>query len=216
MPKAYIFDAYGTLFDVHAAVRSYAEKLGPDSAAISETWRQKQLEYTWVRTLAGEYQDFWELTQQALDFALAKYPSANTAMRDDLLNAYFHLEAYEEVGRVLGGLKESGAQTGILSNGSSAMLEAAVENAGLAEVLDNLISVDTIQMFKPRREVYHMVPERMRVEAQDVSFQSSNRWDIAGAKAFGFTTVWCNRTGQPDEYADMAADRVISDLRELV
>ncbi|MEL6504118.1 MAG: haloacid dehalogenase type II [Pseudomonadota bacterium] len=216
MAQVYIFDAYGTLFDVHAAVREHAAKLGPNSAAISETWRQKQLEYTWVRTLAGQYEDFWDVTQNALDFALAKFPSANTAVRADLLDAYFHLAAYGEVRSVLTTLKESGAKTGILSNGSSAMLAAAVKSAGLEEVLDAVISVDAIEIFKPRREVYQLVVEGMKVATEEVSFQSSNRWDIAGAKAFGFSTVWCNRTGQPDEYVDLSPDRIISDLTELL
>lgn len=216
MPKAYIFDAYGTLFDVHAAVREHATALGPDSAAISETWRNKQLEYTWVRTLAGQYRDFWDLTQEALDFALARFPHANQGVRDDLLEAYWKLAAYDEVQEVLAQLQASGAKTGILSNGSSAMLDAAVQSAGLNTVLDTVLSVDQINIFKPRREVYQMVLDGLNVEAGDVSFQSSNRWDIAGAKAFGFNTVWCNRTAQPDEYTDMAADQTISDLTELL
>lgn len=200
--SAYVFDAYGTLFDVHAAVRRHAEAIGPDGPLLSEIWRAKQLEYSWVRTLMGSYQDFWQLTQQALDFAFARVPSADRSLRQTLLDAYWRLDCYPEVPAVLKALKADGARLAILSNGSPAMLEAAVKSAGLDLVLDHVFSVDEVRKFKTDPAVYDIVTTALRVYPQAVSFQSSNRWDVAGAAKFGFRTVWINRSGQPDEYMD--------------
>lgn len=216
MHKAYVFDAYGTLFDVHAAVRHFAENLGPDHTAISETWRQKQLEFTWTRTLMGRYVDFWELTQQALDYALDKYPSANRGCRADLLDAYWQLEAFPEVPSVLKSLKDAGVHTAILSNGSTGMLEAAVASAGLDDRLDATISIDRIGQFKTTPAVYQLACDAFGIYPNDISFQSSNRWDIAGATAVGFRTVWCNRGGAPDEYHDLPPQIIIDDLNGLL
>ncbi|MEM1316730.1 MAG: haloacid dehalogenase type II [Pseudomonadota bacterium] len=216
LPAAYVFDAYGTLFDVHSAVRKHAKEVGPDAAALSDLWRTKQLEYTWVRTLMGRYVDFWEITQQALDFAFTSFPEADVNTRADLLDAYWELEAYGEVRDVLQRLQATGAKTAIFSNGSPDMLAAAVASADLDNVLDASISVHRLQQFKTSPSVYQLVCDEFDAQPEKVSFQSSNRWDIAGAKAFRFRTVWCNRTGQPDEYADLTPDRVISDLTELV
>ena len=216
MTKAYFFDAYGTLFDVHAAVRRHAAEIGPEAGQVSEIWRQKQLEYTWTRTLMGQYRDFWKLTEKALDFAFAKVPSANAATRQSLLDAYFALDAFDEVAEVLTTLKARGAVLGILSNGSTPMLQSAVESARIGEQLDHVISVDRIEKFKALPEVYQMVLDDTGLQAPDISFQSSNRWDIAGACAFGFKTVWINRGQQPDEYDDLAPDHVVSDLTALL
>lgn len=213
---AYVFDAYGTLFDVHAAVRKYAEAVGPDHVQLSDIWRTKQLEYTWTRTMMGRYVDFWELTQQALNFAYEKTPSANRDVQKDLLDAYWALDCFDDVLPVLQALKSAGKRTGILSNGSSGMLEAAVKSAGLTDVIDDVISVDRINTFKAMPAVYQMVLDDYGMEANAISFQSSNRWDAAAAKAFGFRTVWINRSNQPDEYGDLAPDRVLSGLTELV
>lgn len=213
---AYVFDAYGTLFDVHAAVRKHAEKVGPDHALVSEVWRNKQLEYTWTRTLMGHYREFWSLTELALDFALEKVPSANVAARADLLDAYWTLDCFSEVPAVLSGLKKAGKRTGILSNGSTGMLEAAVKSAGLTDIIDDVISVDRIQKFKATPAVYQMVLDDYGVAANEVSFQSSNRWDVAAANSFGFRTIWINRGKQPDEYADFAPELVLDDLNGLL
>ncbi|MEP6567527.1 MAG: haloacid dehalogenase type II, partial [Mesorhizobium sp.] len=139
---AYVFDAYGTLFDVHAAVRRHADAIGPDGQLLSELWRAKQLEYSWVRTLMGAYADFWQLTEQALDFALRKFPSADPSLKAKLLDAYWRLDCYPEVPAVLKALKASGARLAILSNGSPEMLQAAVKSAALDQVLDDIYSVD--------------------------------------------------------------------------
>ncbi|MCX2722211.1 haloacid dehalogenase type II [Roseibium salinum] len=212
---AYVFDAYGTLFDVHAAVRKHAAKLGPDAQRLSSLWREKQLEYSWVRALMGQYKDFWELTQQGLDTAFALVPSADKSLREDLLSAYWELDCYPEVPKVLTDLKASGAKIAILSNGSPAMLEAAAKAAGLTELFDEIFSVDTLRTFKTDPQVYEMVTTHFRIYPEEVSFQSSNRWDIAGASAFGFRTVWVNRMGMPDEYPDLAAKAVLADLTGL-
>ena len=216
MYSTYVFDAYGTLFDVHAAVRKHADTVGADHAALSEIWRQKQLEFTWTRTLMDRYVDFWDLTQQALDYAFEWFPNANRGARQTLLDAYWELEAFDEVAGVLKALKDAGKTTAILSNGSSGMLNAAVESAGLSDVLDASISVDRLERFKAVPAVYQMVCDDFGVEPGDVSFQSSNRWDIAGANAFGFRTVWCNRGGMPDEYRDLSPDLIVNDLTGLI
>ncbi|TIO81638.1 MAG: haloacid dehalogenase type II, partial [Mesorhizobium sp.] len=154
---AYVFDAYGTLFDVHAAVRRHAGEIGPDGQLLSEIWRAKQLEYSWVRTLMGAYADFWQLTEQALDFALRKVPSADPALRARLLEAYWRLDCYPEVPAVLKALKAAGAKLAILSNGSPEMLRAAVKSAALDQILDDVFSVDEIKRFKTDPSVYDMV-----------------------------------------------------------
>ena len=213
---AYVFDAYGTLFDVHSAVRRHAEAVGPDAAWLSEVWRAKQLEYSWVRALTGRYRPFSALTEEALDFALAAVPGANRAARTDLLDAYLALDAYPEVPDVLRTLKERGHRTAILSNGSPDMLDPVVERGGLTGLLDAVVSVDVLGTFKTEPRVYAHACERLGVAPAEVSFQSSNRWDIAGATAFGHHTVWVNRTGAPDEYADLPPAMVVGDLRALV
>lgn len=211
----YVFDAYGTLFDVHAAVRRHASRLGPNAASFSEIWRTKQLEYSWVRGLIGAYRDFWLLTEEALDYAFTKFPEIDQSVRSDLLAAYHELEAYQEVRAVLEALKAEGHQLGILSNGSPAMLEAAVSGNGLTDLFDHILSVEPIRTFKTKRETYELVTTAFRCFPDVVSFQSSNRWDIAGATDFGFRSVWINRTGQPDEYTDLAPAAVLKDLSGL-
>jgi len=212
---AYVFDAYGTLFDVHAAVRKHAAAIGPDGQLLSEIWRAKQLEYSWVLTLMGTYTDFWQLTEQALDYAYSRVPSANKALRTDLLHAYMHLDCYPEVPSVLKSLKMSGAKLAILSNGSPSMLEAAVRSAALDTVLDEVFSVDRVRRFKTDPAVYEMVTSAWRLYPEAVSFQSSNRWDIAGATRAGFRTVWINRADMPDEYPDLPPGLILPSLEAL-
>lgn len=212
---AYVFDAYGTLFDVHAAARRHAADVGPHGQRLSDIWRQKQLEYSWVRALMGEYLDFWQLTEQALDCALALVPEVDSSHRDKLLETYWKLDCYEEVPVVLKSLKDRGAKLAILSNGSPAMLESAVKNAVLDTVLDDIFSVDELRTFKTAPEVYELVTTAYRLYPGTVSFQSSNRWDIAGAKSFGFRTVWINRASGPDEYKDLSPDMVLPNLQKL-
>ncbi len=212
----FVFDAYGTLFDVHAAIARHRAAAGPDADRFSEIWRAKQLEYTWTLTLAGHYTEFWTLTQRALDFAFARVPSVDPALRGKLLDAYLTLDAFADARAVLRQLKERGERTGILSNGSPKMLAAAVETAGLKDDLDAVLSVDAIRMFKPRPEVYAMVTAEFSCAPEDVVFVSSNRWDVMGASAFGFRPVWVNRARAPEEYDDWAPAAVVPDLSGLM
>jgi 2-haloacid dehalogenase len=213
--SVFCFDAYGTLFDVHAAIGRYRAAAGPDADRLSEVWRTRQLEYTWTLTLAGRYADFWTLTERALDFALARFPSVDAALKPKLLDAYRILDAFPDAAAILHGLKARGHRTAILSNGSPAMLATAVDAAGLGADLDAVLSVDAVRMYKPRPEVYRLVTAQFAVQPADVTFVSSNRWDVMGATAFGFRAAWVNRGRMPDEYADLAPVRVLSDLGGL-
>lgn len=212
----YVFDAYGTLLNVHAAIGRHRDACGPDADRLSELWRAKQLEYTWTMTLAGQYEDFWVLTERALDFALARYPSADKTIKPKLLEAYFKLDAFPDARPTLQSLKERGHRTAILSNGSPAMLTAAIKTAGIDGALDQVLSVDAIRIYKPRPEVYALVTKTFAVAAGDVIFVSSNRWDVMGAAAFGFRGIWINRARMPDEYPDHAPHHVVEDLSALL
>ena len=214
--KAYVFDAYGTLFDVHSAVARHRDAIGPKADAISDLWRAKQLEYTWTRTLMGAWRDFRALTAMALDFAAAKHGGLPAGLREKLLAAYETLDAFADVAPTLAALKAAGAKTAILSNGSRDMLANAVASAGIGQWLDASLSIDEIRAFKTTPGAYALVERHLGVAPADVSFQSSNRWDIAGAVAFGFRGVWINRTGQPDEYADLPPAHVLSGLSGLL
>lgn len=214
--KAYVFDAYGTLFDVHSAVSRHSAIVGENPARVSEVWRNKQLEYTWTRSGMGEYKEFWTLTSEALTFALKAVPGSNAGAHKTLMDAYLSLDCYEEVPAALKQLQEQGFKTAILSNGSPDMLEAAVRSADLSDVLDNLFSVDEIGVFKTDPATYAMVTDEYGCQPEEIAFQSSNRWDIAGAAKFGFTCHWINRTGQPDEYDDLKPVKVVKGLDGLV
>lgn len=211
----FVFDAYGTLFDVHAAIGRYRNGAGPDADRISDLWRSKQLEYTWTQTLAGVYVDFWTLTERALDYALARFPTTNKALRQNYLDAYLTLDAFPDARETLRALKARGHKTAILSNGSPKMLASAIKSAGLDAELDEVLSVDSVRMFKPRPEVYRLTTDAMKVAPGDVIFVSSNRWDVMGACAFGFRPVWVNRAALPDEYPAHPPERVVPNLRSL-
>jgi 2-haloacid dehalogenase len=214
-PLVFVFDAYGTLFDVHAAIARYRAMAGPDADRFSEIWRTKQLEYAWTLTLAGNYADFWTLTERALDYAFARVTSVSRELRQKLLDAYMTLDAYPDARATLTHLKARNAGVAILSNGSPNMLAAAVQSAGIAALCDALLSVDAARMYKPRPEVYALVTARFGVKPQDVVFVSSNRWDVMGAASFGFRPVWVNRSGIPDEYLDHPPAQVVADLLQL-
>ena len=214
MPRAFVFDAYGTLFDVHAAIGAHRAAAGPDADRFSEVWRGKQLEYTWTLTLAGRYVDFWTLTERALDFAFARFPSVDKALKPKLLDAYLTLDAFPDARAALRDLKARGEATAILSNGTPKMLAAAVAAAKLGADLDAVLSVDAIGIYKPRPEVYALATERFKLEPGNVVFVSSNRWDAMGAAAFGFRTAWVNRARMPDEYGQVP-DMTLTDLNGL-
>ena len=215
MSSIFIFDAYGTLFDVHAAISRHREKVGPDADRLSALWRTKQLEYTWTLTLAGHYADFWVLTERALDFALASFPAVDRSLKSSLLDAYFRLDAFPDARAILHALKEHGHKTGILSNGSPAMLKGAVDNAAVGADLDVVLSVDVLKMFKPRPEVYALVTNHFKCRPSDVAFVSSNRWDVMAGVSFGFRTFWINRAKLPDEYADFPPAQTLKELGAL-
>jgi len=213
--RAYIFDAYGTLFDVHAAIARHRDRAGPDADRISEIWRTKQLEYTWTLTAMGRYQNFERLTERALDFALARFGKHDAALRADLLASYRELDAFPDARDTLDKLKQSGFATGILSNGSPEMLRAAVDAAAIGNLLDQVTSVDSLRFYKPRNEVYALVTKALSAAPAEIVFVSSNRWDVAGAANFGFRPVWVNRGKMPDEYPDLPPAAVIENLASL-
>jgi len=216
MSTAFVFDAYGTLFDVHSAIARHRSAAGADADRLSELWRTKQLEYAWTLTLAGRYADFWTLTERALDFALARFPSVDRALKPHLMDAYRTLDAYADARATLKALKGHGRATAILSNGSPAMLAAAVEAAQLGDHLDAVLSVEAVCQYKPRPDVYRLATDHFGVAPGDVLFVSSNRWDVMGARAFGFRAAWINRGKLPDEYPDLAPGHVLDDLGGLL
>jgi 2-haloacid dehalogenase len=212
---AFVFDAYGTLFDVHAAIARHRAAAGADADRFSEVWRTKQLEYSWTLTLAGQYADFWTLTERALDYAFDRFTSVDRALRPKLLDAYRRLDPFPDAREALTALKGQGVRLAILSNGSPAMLDAAVEASGIGTLLDAVLSVDAVRLYKPRPEVYALVTSRFGTPAERVIFVSSNRWDVMGAAAFGFRPVWINRARVPNEYPEHAPVRVAGDLSAL-
>jgi 2-haloacid dehalogenase len=215
--NVFVFDAYGTLFNVHAAAERHRDAIGPKWQQLSQTWRTKHIEYTWVHSLSQRPATFWDLAQRSLDFAIASVGDAVPAeVRDRLLAAYRTMDAYPEVAEVLATLEGRGARLAILSNGDPDMLDDAVRAAKLENLFDAVLSVTAAGIFKPAPAVYRLATERFGCAPGDISFQSSNRWDIAGAKAFGFHCVWINRTGAPDEYPGLRPDRVVRDLRGLL
>ena len=215
-----IFDAYGTLFDVSAAARAAAAE--PGHTALRDTWqtvaldwRTKQLQYTWLRAITGDHCDFWQVTQDGLDWALEASGIAAPETRERLLALYWELAAYPEVPQMLATLKDRGLNTAILSNGSPDMLSGAVTSAGLEALLDDTLSVQSVGIFKPAPQVYDLVGERFGVAKDEVLFVSSNGWDAAGAAGYGFTTVWVNRAGDPMDRLPARPHHVMSNLTTI-
>ena len=213
--KACAFDAYGTLFDVHSAVGRHAGQLGPDAEKISALWRSKQLEYTWLRSLMGRHADFWQITRDALDYALASYAIDSKELRQTLLDAYLQLDCYPEVTGVLRSLKTAGMPLAVLSNGSPMMLEAAIAGAGVNDLFDAVLSVEEVGVFKVDPRVYQLSVDRFGVPPEQICFLSSNAWDVAGAASFGLTVVWVNRFGQKPERLPGVPAAEIKSLAEL-
>lgn len=196
---ACVFDAYGTLLDFNDAVNQRRDRIGPQADTLSDLWRRKQLEYTWLRSLMGRHADFWQVTSDALDFSMASVGLDDASLRDDLLGLYRTLAPYPEVVGTLQKLKHAGLRTAILSNGEPSMLTDAVKAAGLVPLLDEIFSVETVGIFKPHPSVYQMALDTFGLTPPQILFQSANGWDIAGAASFGFTTVWINRGGAQEE-----------------
>ena len=211
--RGYVFDAYGTLFDVHSVIEA-GRAVTSDPAALSMLWRQKQLEYTWLRSLMGRYEDFWVVTDGALRYAVRRLGIAATeAQLAALMDAYRHLACFPDVREALGAL--GGRPRAVLSNGTPAMLQAVVKASDLAPLLDHVISVDQVKIYKPAPAVYALGPAALGIGASELLFVSSNAWDVAGAKAFGYRVAWCNRIGAPEEELGVRADHVIASLAEL-
>ena len=213
--RACVFDAYGTLFDVNSAAQQAHEILGDQWQDLAELWRTKQLQYTWLHSLAGRHTDFWQLTGNALDFALDSLQLANPQLRDQLMELYLQLSPYPEVKSVLADLKARRLKCAILSNGSPKMLASAIENAGIQDYLDAVLSVEEVQVYKPHPRVYQLAMDRLGLQADEICFISSNGWDAYSAKAFGFYVIWCNRFKQAAERIPETPSAQIAVLSEL-
>jgi len=213
--QACVFDAYGTLFDFSSAARGCRDVLGETVDKLTALWRDKQLQYTWLRSLQGRHADFWQVTSDALDFALETLALDKRGLRDRLMNLYLTLDAFPEIPDVLTRLKQTGLRTAILSNGSPKMLDAAVKAAGLESLLDAVLSVEAVGVYKPHPKVYQLAVDCLEVPAAAIAFQSSNAWDAYAASAFGMQVVWCNRYGQRPERLPGKPDRTVQSLAEL-
>jgi 2-haloacid dehalogenase len=212
---ACVFDAYGTLFDFNSAASAAKDELGGDWQRLSDLWRLKQLQYTWLRGLAQHHADFWQVTGDALDFALATLKIERPGLRQRLMNLYLQLSTYPEVPAMLRELKGRGMKLAILSNGTPPMLAAVVRNSGLEEVFDAVLSVEEVGVYKPHPSVYGLAAQRLQIAPARICFLSSNAWDAYSAKAFGFQVVWCNRFGQAAERIPAKPDGEITDLSAL-
>jgi 2-haloacid dehalogenase len=213
--KACVFDAYGTLFDFASAARGCRDIVGDQTDRLTALWRDKQLQYTWLRAIQGRHADFWQVTGDALDYTLETLALDNPALRERLMLLYLTLETFPEVPAVLKQLKDAGMRTAILSNGSPEMLAPLVTAAKLNSLLDAVLSVEEASVYKPHAKVYQLAVDRLGVPASAIAFQSSNAWDAYAAKAFGMQVVWCNRYGQRPERLPGTPDREIKTLSEL-
>jgi 2-haloacid dehalogenase len=213
--RACVFDAYGTLFDYASAAERCRDVLGQKLAPLTALWREKQLQYTWLRALQGRHADFWQVTGDALDFAMETLAIDDRALRDRLMDLYLRLDAFPEVPEALARIKAAGLKTAILSNGSPSMLRAAVDNAKIGSLLDAVLSVEEVGVYKPHPKVYRLAVERLGIDPIAISFQSSNAWDAYAAAAFGMQVVWCNRYGQRPERLPGSPRREVKSLAEL-
>ena len=213
--RACVFDAYGTLFDYASTAAACRDVLGERLGPLTTLWRDKQLQYTWLRALQGRHADFWQVTGDALDFALETLGLDDPRLRARLMDLYLSLDVFSEVPAMLQRLKAAGLRTAILSNGSPQMLDAVVKKAGIAELLDAVLSVELVGIYKPHPKVYQLAVDHLAIPAGAISFQSSNAWDAYAASAFGMSVVWCNRYGQRPERLPGKPDREIELLDEL-
>jgi 2-haloacid dehalogenase len=212
---ACVFDAYGTLFDYASAAATCRDVLGDKFTTLTTLWRDKQIQYTWLRTMQGLHADFWKVTGDGLDYALDALGLADPALRKRLMDLYLKLDVFPEVPDVLARLKQAGLRTAILSNGTPAMLKAIVDHARIDSLLDAVMSVEEVGVFKTHPSVYQLALDRLSVTSNQISFQSSNAWDAYGASAFGMQVVWCNRYGQKPERLPGKPDFEITTLAEL-
>jgi 2-haloacid dehalogenase len=212
---ACVFDAYGTLFDVASAARACSDVLGGDAERLASLWRDKQLQYSWLRAVQGRHADFWQVTGDALDFAMDSLALSGTGLRERLMICYLTLAPFAEVPEVLQRLHKAGMPLAILSNGSPMMLDAAVKGAKLESLFAAVLSVETVGVFKPHPSVYQLAVDCLGVPAPAIAFMSSNAWDAHAASAFGMQVVWCNRYGQRAERLPGTPDREIASLLGL-
>ncbi|BBP03110.1 haloacid dehalogenase [Sulfuriferula plumbiphila] len=213
--RTLVFDAYGTLLDVSSAAAALRNELADKAIPLAALWRDKQLQYTWLRSLQDRYVDFWQVTSEALEFAMQTLGIQDASMHAKLMDMYRALKAFPEVANTLRRLKEAGFVTAILSNGSTAMLQSAVRSAGVEHLLDAILSVDAVRVYKPHPRVYQMAVDHLGIDPQEICFQSSNAWDAHAASAFGMRVVWCNRYGQQPERLPGKPDFQIKTLDEL-
>ncbi|HEX3485061.1 MAG TPA: haloacid dehalogenase type II [Micropepsaceae bacterium] len=213
--RACVFDAYGTLFDYASAAARARDVLGSDFERLAVLWRDKQLQYTWLRAIEGRHADFWQVTGDALDFALDSLGLAQDGLRERLMSLYLQLDVFADVVETLAALKRRGFKTAILSNGSPAMLSAIVEHSRTATLFDAVFSVEEVGVFKPSPRVYQLAVDRLGVPAGSILFVSSNGWDAYAASAFGMKVVWCNRYGQRAERLPGAPDLMVTSLSQL-
>ena len=213
--QACVFDAYGTLFDYGSAAACCADELGDKREKLNTLWREKQLQYTWLRAAQGKHADFWQVTGDALDFAMDTLRLSDMGLRERLLSLYLTLDAFPEVPETLRRLRDAGLKTAILSNGSPRMLEKAVESAKIGHLLDAVFSVEEVGVYKPHPAVYQLAVDQLRVTKQAISFQSSNAWDAYAASAFGMQVVWCNRYNHRAERLPGKPDCEVKSLAEL-
>ena len=213
--KACVFDAYGTLFDVNSASRAAQDALGSRWQPLADLWRAKQLQYTWLRGLGGHHADFWQVTSDALSFALESLRIDDADLHRRLMSLYLSLDVFPDVKPTLERLKSGGLRLAILSNGTPAMLASAVEHSGIGPLLDAVLSVEDVGVFKPHPSVYRLASDRLQLAPDAICFLSSNGWDAFSAKAFGFQVVWCNRFGQAAERIPSPPDGEIADLSAL-
>lgn len=213
--RAAVFDAYGTLFDWSSAAARAKDLLGDRWQPFAELWRQKQLQYTWLRSLMGRHADFWQVTQDALDFAMQSFAVEGPGARERLMALYERVEAYPDARDALARLRAAGRKTAILSNGAPRMLAEAVSHGGLSPLLDQVLSVEEVRTYKPHHSVYQLAATRLGLWPAEILFVSANGWDAWGAKAFGFRVAWCNRTGQPAERMPEPPDAEIRSLAEV-
>ena len=212
--KIYVFDAYGTLFDVDHACKEMAIQLGDNWEKLSSIWRQKQLEYSWLHNSMNEYDSFWTITKDSLEYAMSSLSMNSVKVKNELLDLYFKIGAFEEVEEVLKKIKKNKIKTAILSNGSYDMLNSAVKNSKFDELISEVISVDECKKFKPHRDVYNLVIDKFNINKKNCIFFSSNCWDIHGASNFGFQTVWVNRKKNIDELLPGKVDDQVQSLKE--
>ena len=213
--RACIFDAYGTLFDYRSAASRCRDVLGDKFERVNALWREKQLQYSWLRAIEGRHADFWQVTGEALDFVLDTAGIADRTVRDRLMALYLKLDAFPDVPDALKRLRKAGLKTAILSNGSPEMLDSAVGSAGIGALFDAVLSVEAVSVYKPHPKVYQYAIDRLGLKPGEIAFQSSNGWDAHGASLCGMRVVWCNRYRQPRERLPGSPDFEITSLAEL-